>query len=146
LLILDDFSITALGQSESGGSALQGTVLDPSGKVITGAGVQITRKETGFTRAVTSDAAGRFQASALPVGLYSIEITSPGFGIHKVDDVRLEVGETISIPIALQIEAVQQEVSVTEAPERIDTENAAAAWFPPRWFPWSGSLKWICGS
>ncbi len=94
-------------QSESGGAALQGVVTDPSGKVIADASIRIVRPETGYIRALTSDSTGKFQALALPVGVYSIEVSVPGFGQRRYDNVRLEVGQTISLPIEMQIADAQ---------------------------------------
>src|SRR5262245_38669754 len=79
LLVVSLLSGFAAAQSESGAGAIQGTVTDPSGKAVSGATVKVVNPSTGYTRTLVTDATGRFQASAMPVGLYTAEVTAGGF-------------------------------------------------------------------
>ena len=72
---------SALAQVTAG--TILGTVADSSGAVIPGATVQLRNVETGITRTVTTDAAGRYRAPQLGLGTY--EVT-------RVSRVQLEVG------------------------------------------------------
>src|SRR5262245_45054973 len=85
----------AAAQSESGGAAIQGTVLDPSGNAVSGATVKIVNLNTSYTRRLTSDSIGRFQALAMPVGSYTMEISAAGFAALRLQNVQLEVGQTV---------------------------------------------------
>src|SRR5262245_29747202 len=88
------------------GASLQGTVHDPSGAVLPRATVEIRNVETGATRMLASDEAGRWREPVLPPGEYEIRASAPGFqtvvrrGIHlavgqeAVVDLGLEVGQT----------------------------------------------------
>jgi hypothetical protein len=80
-------------QSETGRAALQGSVADPSGKLIASAHITLRETQTGLQRALMTNAEGAFRASALPVGLYTLEAKSEGFGIGRVDNIALTVGE-----------------------------------------------------
>jgi hypothetical protein len=61
----------ALAQGGATG-AISGTVLDPSGAVVSGAEVHIVNQDTGsLTRTITTDANGLFTATLLPVGTYT---------------------------------------------------------------------------
>lgn len=124
-ILMSLLSGVAAAQSESGGAAIQGTVLDPSAKPVSGANVKIVNSGTGYTRSSSSDATGRFQFLAMPVGSYSIEISAIGFAICKLQNVQVEVGQTMSLSLDLQLAGVQTEVNVMTAADINDTENAA---------------------
>ena len=62
-----------VAQSETGRAALEGTVSDPSGKTIAAAAVIVRDTQTGLQRALKTNTDGTFRASALPVGLYTLE-------------------------------------------------------------------------
>ncbi len=100
-------------QSETGRAALEGTVSDPSGKAVAGADVRILDTQRGLRRDLKTGPEGVFRASALPVGLYSVETTAPGFATARVD-ITLTVGETKTINVALPIAGVNTEVTVVD--------------------------------
>src|SRR6266542_888577 len=83
-----------MAQSETGRAALEGTVSDPSGKSIAAAKITVRETQTGLQRALKTNADGAFRVSALPVGHYTLEAISPGFGAARVDHIALTVGET----------------------------------------------------
>ena len=62
-----------------GDSSLWGSVTDKTDAAMAGATVVIRNLETGTERTLTTDASGRYNASALPVGNYEIAASKPGF-------------------------------------------------------------------
>jgi hypothetical protein len=58
---------------------LNGRVADESGAALPGATVTATQTDTGFTRSVTTDAAGAYTLPNLPLGPYRLEVTLSGF-------------------------------------------------------------------
>lgn len=56
-----------------------GTVIDPTGAVISQGTVTIRQISTGNSRKAFTDGEGRFTLAALPSGRYEVEISSPGF-------------------------------------------------------------------
>jgi hypothetical protein len=103
-----------MAQSETGRAALEGTVSDPSGKTIAAAAIAVRDTQTGLQRALKTNAEGSFRASALPVGLYTVEATSEGFGTARVTNIALTVGETKTVSITLQVSSVSTQVTVQE--------------------------------
>src|SRR6185369_18088380 len=95
-------------------AALEGVVSDPSGKAVAAADIAIRETQTGFQRTLKTNAEGAFRASALPVGLYSLEATSTGFGTARVSNIALTVGDTRSVNLTLQISSVSTEVTVQD--------------------------------
>ena len=109
LLVLAALCLTAVAQTSPTGS-LSGTVQDATGAIVSGARVSAVSAETGLTRAVTSDAEGRWQLPVLPVGTYKLSFEANGFkraiatvaveaSVPRQLDVKLEVGE-----VSLQVE------------------------------------------
>ncbi|WP_426051916.1 TonB-dependent receptor [Brevundimonas sp. SL161] len=69
---------TAVAQDFSSGS-LEGVVRDASGSPVSGAAVSVRSNEQGVTRSLTTDTAGRFRVPLIPIGAYTVTITSPGY-------------------------------------------------------------------
>jgi hypothetical protein len=70
--------------------------------------------ETGATRHSRTDAAGRYQVLALPVGEYQLRVSKAGFQEQIRDGIHLSVGEEARVDVILQVGAVKQHVTVLE--------------------------------
>src|SRR6202522_2833642 len=88
--------IVARGQGIITGS-LSGTVMDSTGAVIPGATVTVTdlAKGTSFNTKAQSD--GNFAFQALPIGTYSLTITSSGFATTQIPSVAVVTGVDHSV-------------------------------------------------
>src|SRR5450631_1765652 len=64
-------------------AAVNGTVVDVSGKAIPTAVVSVRNESTGAARQVTSGADGKFSVTGLPAGTYSIEASAPSFASSR---------------------------------------------------------------
>src|SRR2546427_5921513 len=105
--------------------AITGTVLDPSGAVVAGAEVRIVNQGTGFiARTTKTDANGSFTATLLPVGAYTVNVTSSGFQEAKFADIAVRVTETTRMTAKLRPQAVQQEIEVQAEVQTVDTTTA----------------------
>src|SRR5436305_3068041 len=91
-------------------AAINGTVSDPSGAVVVGAAVQLAAAETGLRRSSLTDEGGRYQISTLPVGIYTLTMSKPGFKSTTVDHIDLQYGETRTIDARLEIGATTESV------------------------------------
>ena len=60
----------AVGRAQTVTGTVTGTVTDQSGAVIPGANVVALNMDTGVSSAATSDSAGLYRISFLPVGRY----------------------------------------------------------------------------
>ncbi|MFT4114802.1 TonB-dependent receptor [Silvibacterium sp.] len=114
------FTLAApLGAQVVGGS-ISGTVHDATGAAIPGAHVEVRNTETGATREVLTDAAGRYVAPSVPVGPYAITASHDGFTTNTQNGLRLVVGQSASIDFALSVGQVQQQVTVAAAPQAVE--------------------------
>ncbi len=105
--------------------AISGTVQDPSGAVVAGAEVQITNQDTGtVARTLKTASDGGFNAPLLPVGNYSVTVTSAGFQVGKIPNVAVRVTETTRMSVKLVTQAVQEKVDVQAEVQTIETTAA----------------------
>src|SRR5689334_3752775 len=95
-------------------ATISGSVIDPDGKIVPAAVVSISNDTTGETRTVQTDAVGRFSLPALPVGIYTLEVTAPGFAKARSANLQLTANGLENISISLNIASVSEEVTVSE--------------------------------
>ena len=72
--------ITSAAFGQAGVSGLSGTVTDSKGAVLPNASVVVTNETSHAVRKDKTDGAGHFAESGLPAGLYTVEVSAPGFG------------------------------------------------------------------
>ncbi len=104
-------STSALAQQTTGN--ITGRVLDAQGAAVPGATVTARNAATGFARSVVSDAEGVYRLQALPVGTYDLATELSGFSTVEQKGVIVNVGQNISIDMALRVAAVAETVTVT---------------------------------
>jgi outer membrane receptor protein involved in Fe transport len=102
-------------QGLGGAGTVRGTVKDPTGGVMQAVEVKIANPVSGFTRTVTTDAAGKYVFSNLPPNPYHLSIDTEGFQRLERDvDVRSAVPIDIDVTLALATTASVQVVGHTE--------------------------------
>ncbi|HLH08841.1 MAG TPA: carboxypeptidase-like regulatory domain-containing protein, partial [Terriglobales bacterium] len=69
-------SVSMLAQDTA---SVTGTVKDSSGAAVPNATVVVTNEAKGVTRQLVSNSDGEYLAAALPAGVYSINVSAPGF-------------------------------------------------------------------
>jgi len=96
---------------------LQGTVTDAQGAALPGATVTARHAATGSERSTVTDTYGYFQIASLPVGLFRVQVTAPGFQTQVANEVTLQVAKTVVQNFQLKVGGVSEETTVTaEAP------------------------------
>ena len=113
---------TALCQT-AGSATITGTVTDPSGSVVPGAAVTIRNTDTGIERKTETSDAGIFTAAFLQPGHYEVQASKTGFTSVLRKDLSLQVGQTLSVNLALAVQSTQAEVTVTGEAPVVDTEK-----------------------
>src|SRR5437016_8158964 len=120
--------LALLGQMFAQGGAtgaITGTVQDPSGAVVAGAEVRIVNQDTGvLTRTTKTDGNGSFTATLLPVGTYTLGVTSPGFQAAKCTDIAVRITETDRMEAKLRPVAVQEKIEVQAQVQTVETSTA----------------------
>jgi len=120
LLLL--FTNHAVGQL-AGSATISGSVTDPSGAVVPGAEVIIRNTDTGIERKTETSEAGIYNAAFLQPGHYQVQAGKTGFASVIRKELVLQVGQTLTINLALAVKSAQAEVTVTGAPPVVDPEK-----------------------
>ena len=94
-------------------ATLTGVVSDPSGAVVSGAKITLTNADSGDIRTTTTDSAGYYTFSSVPVASYNLTVEAPGFQAFKISGFGLTGGEKRNINAALTVGATNQTVEVT---------------------------------
>ncbi len=124
LIVVSALPMLAQGVS----TQLSGVVTSRDGSPVEGAAVQVRNTETGFSRVVRTDAKGRYLASILPVGPYSVTVTKEGFQAASNLKMNLNLGD--AAPLNVRLAAVASAVvEVTAVAAQVDSERASTAAF-----------------
>jgi outer membrane receptor protein involved in Fe transport len=109
-------------QTSTQGS-ISGTVLDPSGAVVSGASVTIHNVGTNAEVNLTSDASGFFKAPLLEPGTYRVTFAAPGFSAYVANNVTVQVGQVSSLAPHLTVGASSTSVEVIELTSVVNLES-----------------------
>jgi hypothetical protein len=108
--------IPSAGQVLKG--SISGTVIDPQGAVVSGAGVKAKNVETGVVNSTTTDSSGLFRLNLLAAGTYTVDFSAQGFKTASTKDVVVVAGRDTGLgAIHMSIGEASTTVEVTaEAP------------------------------
>jgi hypothetical protein len=105
-------------------ATLTGTVKDSSGSVLPGVTVEATSPALpGGVRTVVTDRSGVYRIIELSPGVYALSFTLPGFNVVKRTDVQLQGTAVVTIPIAMNVGALQETVTVTGETPVVDVQS-----------------------
>jgi hypothetical protein len=113
--------------AQLGTGALVGSIQDESGAAVPGASLTVTHTETGISRNLVSDSAGRYSVPGLLPGGYEIQAQAPGFQTAIRRGIQLTVGAEPAINLVLQIGQVSQTTVVTADAPLIETVSSSVA-------------------
>ena len=99
------------GQSSLG--EIRGRVADSNGAAVSGANVEIKNQATGETRTAQTNDSGEYTISKLPVGAYTVTVSSQGFAAASVKDVQISVAFVTEQDLTLSPQGSQETVTVT---------------------------------
>src|SRR5262245_30012524 len=89
-----------------------GTVLDPSGSVVSGATVVARNERTGEERTVVANADGRYVLPGLRPSTYTITVKIPGFAPLQYTGMQLATAQEFQLDLTLQAAGVTEAVTV----------------------------------
>src|ERR1700743_2563318 len=92
LFIAIAFALSPSLYGQATGS-FSGTVTDKSGSNIPEASITATSQATGLARTGKADETGHFVIPLLPVGLYTVQVSSAGFQTVESKGLNLDVNE-----------------------------------------------------
>lgn len=108
----------SLAQPLTGG-AIRGRVLDPQGKGVD-AVVRVVQPSTALARDTRADGRGNFAVTGLPPGTLDVVVEAAGFATRTVSGLTLEVGHTVEVEVVLQVQSVEEQVTVAGTAGAVD--------------------------
>jgi hypothetical protein len=106
--------------------ALEGTVTDPNGAVLSGAKVVVKNTATSAEVTTTANDRGYFNVQNLEAGIYTVTVEQAGFRKYVAKDVNIRIGAATPLTATLQVGATEQvvEVTATSTEAAVDTSRA----------------------
>src|SRR5690349_16907675 len=103
---------------------ITGSLLDPSGAAVADATVTAENTQTGVKTGTVTRSNGEYRLSNLPVGVYNLTATAPGFAVSSLKGFRVELNKVSTVNLTLTLSSVSTAVEVAEAATAIDTTTA----------------------
>ncbi|HEV2577636.1 MAG TPA: carboxypeptidase-like regulatory domain-containing protein [Acidobacteriaceae bacterium] len=114
-------ALRANAQTVTGG--VTGTVTDPSGAAVRGAGVTAHDLDTNVSTPTTTNADGVFHIEHLPIGRYEVIVNANGFSRETLPSFSLEALQTVTFNAKLAVEGSTTSVEVSSAAPILDTQD-----------------------
>src|SRR6185503_14872556 len=108
-----------MGAHQSTSVTLSGRVVDPNGAVIVGAEVAAKNRATDIQRETKTNEDGLFVLTNLAPGEYELKAQAPGFKA-KVHLATLEVGQSVTVDVSLDVGGVMADDFTTPGIDLID--------------------------
>lgn len=128
LAVLAAVAVFALNGQESRG-VIAGRVADSSNSGVAGARIRALNAETGISTSAISGENGGFRLPFLIPGVYQITAEFAGFKKVSMDGVEVRVGETLDLPLTMEVGNVTETVEVSGAAPLLETGTASMGTF-----------------
>src|SRR6202046_72743 len=102
--------LSASAQSVGNSGSINGSVVDPTGAVVSNANVDIRNPVSGFDRSTTTDATGKFAFTNVPFNPYHLTVTATGFSSYAQD---VEPRSSVPVSVAISLKVAGSTTSVT---------------------------------
>jgi hypothetical protein len=124
--LLTVFSVVAIAQETTG--SISGTITDSSGASVKGAAVTLTNTDRGQDiRKLTTNSAGFYTATSLPLGTYSVKVAGGGFKSEVVTGLVLHANDALTVNRTLVVGNTNETVTVTADQVQLNLEDATSA-------------------
>ena len=106
--------------------SIAGQVVSDDGEQLPGVTVTAINDETGVERIQVTDNQGRFRFLTLPVGTYTVVAALEGFQTLETDQVRVSLGATTTVNVALPAGDLEETITVTSEAPLIDVTSTVS--------------------
>src|ERR1700678_2932578 len=103
----------AICYAQADRAALTGTITDATHAPVPDAHIKVTYPNTGLSRETTTSSSGVFRLAELPIGACYVEIGAAGFQKLKTTAVTLDVAQTRTLDLTLEVAGAKAAVEVT---------------------------------
>ena len=113
--------VATLAQSMN--ASISGTVLDPSGAVVSGAQLTLTSVATGTKVSAVSSSQGLYSFPNLQAGGYELKVTASGFKQSTQKGITVTLDASVRIDVKLQVGTEQQSIEVVANVTQVNFDN-----------------------
>lgn len=117
--------MAAHAQSAISTGSISGEVTDASGAVIAGAAITASNVATGASRKAQTNASGFYSFPSLPVGAYTVTVARSGFKTTQVEDVVVQIGQSVAVNATLELGQVNETITVTGSTPLLETTETS---------------------
>jgi len=121
LLILAVLISTLPSFAQETTGALQGTIKDSAGAIISNAHLVLSSDTLVGTKELNTDSSGYYHFSNVPPGTYTLKATAPGFDTMIRQGIIILVGHSPTLDLTMNVGAVSTTIQVTSQTPLIDT-------------------------
>jgi len=104
-------------------AVITGTVSDPTGAVVPNAEITLTNPATGQVRKTTTNTSGVYVFNSLGVGQFSLTATAPGFHKIVINNIVVNVAQSLKEDVTLTVGSEGQTVTVEADALQVQTET-----------------------
>jgi len=106
-------AVPVAGNAQETSSAVRGVVTDDSGNPVAGSTVTVRSEASGLSRSATSSSSGEYTIRNLPIGTYTISISSSGHADQTSPGLAVNLGQTANVSFVLTASEDMEEIVVT---------------------------------
>lgn len=122
MLVMLPLVLLGVIHAEVGGK-ISGVIKDQSGAVLPGAPVVLRNAATGLRQTTTSDSAGNYVFTNVPVGQYELSVAIQGFRPYKRGGLAVDVSGAIEADVLLEVGGADEVVTVEASTVQVDTAD-----------------------
>ena len=122
LLFVTVATVCALGQDFR--ATINGRIADPTGASIPNATITVKNIATNETVTVTSNGDGNYNVPFIRPGVYAINVEAAGFKKYSRDKQEIQVSQTATINVALEVGGASETITVTADAALLDESKA----------------------
>jgi hypothetical protein len=126
LALLTATTGAAWAQTQITTGVIEGNVLDETGASVPQAEIEARHLGTNFATTYSTQADGRFAFLQLTPGRYNVTARKAGFATVVQENVRLTVGQAITLTLTLKVSSVGETITVTEL-STVDRSRTASS-------------------
>jgi len=104
-------------------ASIRGTVVDPSGAVVTDAKLTATNVATGLSYTATSSKDGLFAFLQLPIGDHRVKVEKAGFKSVTEGHIHLDLDQIFNLKVSMELGAITETITVEANPAQVETTS-----------------------
>lgn len=103
--------------------SISGLVTDPAGAPVVNTTVTATNQLTGVQSKIATDSKGFYSFPALAVGIYTVQLSSPGYKEFLEKDVTINANSAVRVDVRFALGKLTETTTVTADALRVETQS-----------------------